>query len=215
MADGTSIGVVVATFGDLDTWGPLAERAVRAAGGQAPVVWRHDETLAAARNAAAAEMDASWLVFCDADDELDDGYIEAMRRVVYDREMREQRLLDLLVQPSTIGVVDGRVDERAVLIEPRRSLLDGNHMVIGTMVRRAQFERVGGFRDLDAYEDWDLWIRCVLDGAAMTSAPDAVYRVHVRAGSRNDLTRQQAVQVYQSIRGRYEAQWRDQRITAR
>jgi GT2 family glycosyltransferase len=108
-----------------------------------------------------------------------------------------------LYQPSTLGIVDGLADPAPVLIPSKESLLEGNWMVVGTMIERGQFLRVGGFRELPAYEDWDLWLRCWRDGAALVQVPDAVYRVHVRQHSRNDLTRSAAVRLFKEIRGAY------------
>lgn len=188
------ISVVVATFGDV-SWKTLAEeRAIPSVQKQScpcEINVEHGTTLAQARNVGARKAHGEWLVFLDADDELDTDYILHMERAT--------SVGDFLLQPSTVGVhPDGRVED-PVLIEPAANLLERNHMVIGTAVRREQFLRVGGFRELPAYEDWCLWLRCWLDGAEMVQVPEAEYRIHVSQG-RNSLDRATAIKVYNSIR---------------
>jgi hypothetical protein len=170
-----SVGVAVGIYGT-DEW---AERAKKVA---LPSVWRqthacrfgicHSSTLAEARNRAAAKLETDWLIFLDADDELDERYVESM--LAGDGDIR---------QPSTLGVYsDGTEDDYPVLIPPKSNLLIGNHLVIGSMVRSDLFFEVGGFQDLPILEDWDLWIRCWLAGAKIGVAPEAIYRVHVSQG---------------------------------
>jgi glycosyltransferase involved in cell wall biosynthesis len=179
-----TVDVVIATYGNADVWEVLAQRALASAEGQTrkpDAIYRaHDSEgadLSTARNQAAADSNADWLIFLDADDELDVHYVDSMLAGVGD-----------LRWPSTLGVVDGREDDYPVLLQPKEHILIGNHMVIGTMVRRELFTAVGGFRaGLPVLEDWDLWIRCLLAGGVARPCPAAIYRVHVRSESRNTV----------------------------
>lgn len=58
-------------------------------------------------------------------------------------------------------------------------------MVVGATARTDLVRAVGGWRELPIYEDWDLWLRCWRYGCRIARAPEAVYRAHVRPGSRN------------------------------
>lgn len=198
------ISVVVSTFGD-ESWKGLAQRAIDSALRQSmaaeDVYYNHCDTLHEARNLGAEQAKGDWLVFLDADDELDYSYIEEMHRVILD----EGYSRPWLVQPHTLGVQGGKEDPHAVLI-PKRNLIDANYLVIGTAVRRDQFLRVGGFRDLPLYEDWDLWLRCVMDGAKVTSSL-AIYRIHVNDNSRNMPAREKQVEVYNRIRTEHIKRW--------
>lgn len=170
------MSIVVATFGDA-AWMDLAtERAVPSAHAQTlparEVLGIHEVSLHQARNRGAWEAQGEWLLFLDADDQLDPGYLEAMATGTAD-----------LRGPAVRYIRDGRPDE--LKIWPAQDLRDGNYLVIGTLVRRDMFWAVGGFRDWPIYEDWCLWQRCWKAGATIESIPDAVYVAHVTAGSRN------------------------------
>lgn len=184
------VTVIIPVYGDLERWRPLAHRAhwsaVMQSAAPAAVVVSVAETLSEARNRAAAAATTEWLIFCDADDELDVDYVAAM--LAGDGDVRK---------PATLGIVDG-VEDSAPVVIPERPLLTGNHIVIGAMVRRELFVEVGGFRDLPVWEDWDLFVRCWLAGATFGTCPEAIYRVHVRAGSRNDLTRSAALTTFRA-----------------
>lgn len=148
------------------------------------------DSLQEARNQPALAASTEWLCFLDADDELDARYVEAMLAGSGD-----------IRQPATLGVVDGVEDDFPVVI-PRRPLAVSNFVVVGAFVRTELFQRVGGFDDFTAFEDWDLWRRCVNEGAVIVPVPEAIYRIHVRPGSRNSLDEPGARAAYQAIRKR-------------
>lgn len=203
----SEFSVVIATFGDLDVWGPLSMRALLSVAHQtreAKTVSRvHGATLAEARNQGAREATGAWLIFLDADDQLDPGYIEAMETVVATLGTRRA-----LLKPSTLGVYpDGSTDDHPVMIEAR-PLLESNHMVIGTAMRRAEFTAVDGFGDMPILEDWDLFIRLQIAGATPIEVPDAIYRVGVWPHSRNNQDPGLHGQYYCAIRDRYAHQVR-------
>lgn len=200
MTERAPITVVVGTFGD-QSWARKAERAIRSANNQtlkpAKVIHSHKDALHTARNFGASEATSDWLCFLDADDELGGDFLERMTATIETLEPD-----DYLLQPSTIGVVDGREDPFPVLI-PKKNLLDGNFLIIGTVVRREQFVRLGGFDNLPIYEDWELWLNMHTDGAKHVPVPEAVYRVHVNPNGRNNADRAMQVKYYNHIRKRY------------
>jgi GT2 family glycosyltransferase len=152
-------------------------------------------TVSQARNIGALHVGADWLIFLDADDELDPRYVEEM--LAGEGDIR---------QPSTLGVINGVEDDYPVLIPPGPNFMAKNHLIIGCMVRRDLFIAAGGFRDLPVLEDWDLWIRLRLAGATVGQCPKAVYRVHVRPNSRNQDVGLHA-RVFQQIQDEHSAAW--------
>lgn len=164
------VTVCIGTYGD-NSWRNLAQdRAAESA--QAPLIHVHATDLCTARNQAAEEASSEWLCFLDADDELAPGYFDAM----------EQGSADLR-GPAVKYIVNGMA--RPPKLWPEMDLTQGNYLVIGTLIRKDMFDRVGGFRDYPLYEDWDLWLRCHLAGASIELIPDAIYVAHARKDSRN------------------------------
>lgn len=204
--DRAPISVCIGTYGE-ERWRRLAEqRAIPSVERQTlpPVDWHaaHGPSLHEARNRAAEQAGGEWLCFLDADDELDAGYLEAMAQGL-EQDGPERRLL----QPSTLGVYpDGRVDDAPVL-HPPKDLHISNFLIIGTVVRRDQFLAVGGFADLISHEDWDLWLRCWIDGAVVQPVPDAVYLVHVTDDSRNSAGSAPHIRVINEIRAKYHGRF--------
>jgi len=170
--------IVVGTFGSQE-WADLArERAIPSAPGAIHV---HGNTLAEARNEGLAQVTAPWVIFLDADDELEPGYQQAMATGNCD-----------LRAPAVRYVKDGRTQDPYVPQVAGHShdcsatcLEEGNWLVIGTAARTDLVREAGGFREWDCYEDWDLWLRCYLLGATVEAIPAAVYTAHVRLDSRN------------------------------
>lgn len=182
------VTVVVATFGS-DEWAELAqERAIPSAERQAPTIHVHGDTLAESRNRGLARVKTPFVIHLDADDELTEGYVETLLTgqadirapsVQYVKGGRPR-------QPYVPNVWGHHHDCTADCLE------HGNYIVIGAMARAQLLRDVGGWRDFDWSEDWDLWLRCHLAGGSFETIPAAVYRAHVRDDSRNRAPNQQA-----------------------
>ena len=176
------VTIVVATFGG-DEWRQLAaERAIPSAEAQGvPVVHHHGETLHGARNDALDLVDTEWVLYLDADDELEPGFIDAMSAGTADvrapsvRYVRGRR-----PRSAWVPMVAGHAHTCTA-----ECLLEGNWLVVGSLVRAEMIRAVGGWRDFIWSEDWDLWLRCHLAGATIEAIPAAVYKAYVRPQSRN------------------------------
>jgi hypothetical protein len=191
--------IIPITHGSGQDWHDLADRAALSANQQSwfplSIIRAGGETVALARNNGGFASQATWLIFLDADDELDPFYIEAM--LGSNGDVR---------YPRTLGIVKGVEDDYAVQIAKKQSLLIGNHIVIGAMVRSELFREVGGFRDFPILEDWDFWIRCALAGADMQPCFDAIYRVHVQESSRNTNLSLHG-EIYSRIQQEHQGPW--------
>lgn len=192
-----SVGVVIGVFGDRDVWLPRAQHAYDTLSNQTvepfdAIISYHPDSLGQARNDGAEQVDTDWLIFLDADDTLDERYVEEMS--VPGRST--------IRQPSTLGVYpDGSEDDAPNLI-PKRDLNTSNYLVIGSMCLHCEFDAVGGFDPtLPVLEDWDLWRKMWKNGAKIGARPKAIYRVGVNQDSRNS---QQDLhnRIYRQIRKR-------------
>lgn len=176
-----NVSVLACTYGDR-SWATRAEEALRSV--DEPDVTAYGfhmdkGTLAEVRNHAAKTATTEWLCFLDADDRLAPGYLHAMAGAVL-----EPTWLSLLV-PSVQYVRDG-IEGVAEIPAWDRNLIDINCAVIGTLISRNLFLRLGGFREFPSLEDWDLWLRAIKLGARMHPVPSAIYQVAVGDGRNSD-----------------------------
>lgn len=204
-----NVSILISTYGHT-LWKHLAiKRAIPSADrqGSMEVLYRHDPggTLASVRNGLAEKARGDWLVFLDADDELEPGYLSAMQACVSekivgpaqkaiwsgDRSGEMDQIRELLapavryVMPASTPLGADFVSEPEI---PNRDkpIEEMNHCVIGTAIPRWLFQKVGGFDpSLPAYEDWALVLACLRAGARIEYVPAAVYRAYVTEGGRN------------------------------
>ncbi len=165
--------VCIGTYGT-PAWAKLAsERAMPSAYAQGcEVILTHAATLASARNACAKVAETEWLIFVDADDELEPGYVSAMAAGTAD--MRAPALFEQYADGHRMRVnVESRDIEQL------------NPCAIGTAVRRDLFIAAGGFPDFGGWEDWALYLRMHRRGATLEHVGSAVYTQHVSPDSRN------------------------------
>ena len=197
------ISVVIGIFGDKEFWIPLAEKAKLSALNQLVQPYEvnivYKNTLHEARNTGAKMTSGDWLCFLDADDTLDKNYFSAMQASMIDNS---------LLYPSVTYVGPNGM-EVGPLLHFSNSLFRRNFMVIGTLVKRSVFIKVGGFRDFEMYEDWDLWMRCCLSKQLPKAVPSAIYRAMIRKKSRNTCKRDEKKIVYNAIRNEYTAEEAD------
>lgn len=167
------VTVCIGTFGAKKWIELAAERAIPSVPDGIPYIQVHGETLAQARNAAAAQATTEWLCFLDADDQLTPDYFTHMEKGTAD--LRGPSCKYAVKHPSP----------REPKVWPVGDLYDMNYLVIGTLVRRAMFFAAGGFGEEPVYEDYALWCRCVKLGASTEIIPEAVYLAWARQDSRN------------------------------
>lgn len=191
------VTIAVATFGE-SLWVDLAnERAIPSAMGQGvSVIHVHGDTLHGARNQALDAICSEWVVFLDADDELEAGYFDAMAGGTADLRAPSVRYVHPRDTPMprmpTVAGHDHTCNAECLAF--------GNWLVIGTAARTQLLRDVGGFRDFPWSEDWDLWVRCWQAGATIEGITKAVYRAHVRRDSRNRApSRSERLAAHQAI----------------
>lgn len=174
------ITCIVASHG-APSWKELGKRAVASAQDQGfdEVMHVHiaDATLAQARNRGAELAKSPWLLFLDADDELEPGYGDAMRAALTE---------DPCVLYTPAVIYQRNSVRPAPKIWPRMDFKTGNWCVIGTLISKMVFMGVGGFREYELYEDYALWAMAEKQFMVhVVEVPAAVYVAHYARKSRN------------------------------
>jgi GT2 family glycosyltransferase len=161
--------LIVADNGSADTSAETA-RSWSAHKGEVPVAVV-DASLrrgpAAARNAGARQASGTLLCFCDADDVVDPGWLDALSSALAET--------DVVAGSFEMGSLNGgpRTDPSPAVTSQLGQLPAGLAANLG--VRRSAFEQVGGFdEDLQVGEDIDLCWRLQLAGFTFSVAPEAV-----------------------------------------
>jgi glycosyltransferase involved in cell wall biosynthesis len=178
------ISVVITTYGE-DLWRDMAwSRAYPSTQDQGAyeVIVHHEPDLpiGPARNRAAAKATGEWLLFLDADDELEHEYINAMTDAICSDLRPEPAML----QPAVRYLRKGQMQNPIMI--PVKDLSTDNFLVIGTVVRRKLFQEVGGFNDYPhGFEDWSLWAKCWKAGAQVFPVPRAIYNAHINPQSKH------------------------------
>lgn len=171
----TTVSVIIATYG-ADEWCVMAEeRAMPSVAEEDQLVMWHDQFggRASSLNTAAERATSDWLIFLDADDEFAPGYVGAMRRALEQNPPPRS----VLFTPAVQHIRKGRPGAPSFMDRPGLTLREDNWCVIGTMISRAMFDRVGGFDEYPhGFEDWALWSKCYRIGAEIVKVPGAVYR---------------------------------------
>lgn len=169
------ISVIIGAHGP-EFWRDLAEaRALPSAQTQtddAFVVYQPDGTVATARNQGAKRANNDWLCFLDADDQLDGAYITAMTKEIMAHNSAARLFTPRVSYVNRRG--HGTPPQFHVYVPPE----EGNWLVIGTVISRTMFRKIGGFEEWPIYEDWALFARAQKAGAEVVKVPAAVYRAH-------------------------------------
>lgn len=209
------ISVIIATYGDTE-WPYLAvSRPLPSLVRQDShdVVLKHERegTRATSLNNGAKQAAGDWLIFLDADDELAPGYVKAMAAQVFGIGLLQpEAVKQMLFTPAVQHIRKGRPSPpNPVFMDRGISLRDDNWLVIGTMIHRDLFNRVGGFDEYPhGFEDWALWSKCFRVGATVVKVPDAIYRYHHNpqsAHKRMWRDRKRQVQTHQRIKAELDA----------
>ena len=158
--------------------------ALKQFGEQITVVRQENRGAAAARNAGAAKASGEFLAILDADDTYHPERLEALARLA-----RERPDLDLITTDASLIVHGKNVGTFATYTpfaaEDQRTAIFQACFVGGwPAVRLSRLRAIGGFDEgFKVGEDWDCWLRAILDGALVGFVEQPLYDYVIHPGS--------------------------------
>jgi glycosyltransferase involved in cell wall biosynthesis len=140
----------------------------------------------ATRNAALRVASGDFVVILDADDVYEPRRLEALAELIQRRPELDIATTDAFLERS--GTVVGRFYNESFPFpeENQRAEILRRCFLFAPAVRRERIEDVGGFDEsveVVPAEDWDCWIRLLLDGARAGLVDEPLVRYRLHAGS--------------------------------
>jgi glycosyltransferase involved in cell wall biosynthesis len=167
--------------------------------GRVGLVTQVNGGVARARNAGAARATGEYLVFLDADDQLEPAYVE---RCLAALRAAPPSTGYAYTQMRYFGAAEGLYRSKPF---GRWKLIRGNFINASALVRREAFEAAGGFDPgLTGHEDHALWVALLERGWTGVFVPEPLlrYRRH-EAASRNTLTRARLRELHADVAVRH------------
>jgi glycosyltransferase involved in cell wall biosynthesis len=140
----------------------------------------------ATRNAGLRVASGDFVVILDADDVYEPRRLEALADLVRRRPELDIATTDAFLERN--GTVIGRFYNESFSFpeEEQRAEILRRCFLFAPAVRRERIEAIGGFdesAEVVPAEDWDCWIRLVLDGARAGLVDEPLVRYRLHAGS--------------------------------
>ena len=136
--------------------------------------------VSAARNFGAAHTSGEFLLALDADDIIDRRYIEKC----VERFMMYPDTRLVYCQWEYFGYSHETPDLK---YRGYKALLLGNSIFNAAMIRRDDFNSIGGYDEtmVTGLEDWEMWIRLLDESAIVYQIPERLFRYRIKEYSRN------------------------------
>jgi len=145
-------------------------------------IYQNNTGVCIARNNAIKKSIGQYILCLDADDLISNNFLE-----------ETVNLLDLNsslnIATSTVNFFGRSKGVLKVVSYDLDILLAANQIVMTSLFRRVDFDKVGGFNEnmKDGFEDWDFWISVLKNGGNVTCAKQAVFYYRLQNKSRNRL----------------------------
>jgi hypothetical protein len=152
---------------------------------QVRIVRKPNGGISSAMNAATEAAEGEFLVQLDQDDVFLPTRIEAIATAVAGNPGADIVATDALIE------FDGRTVARLSAVAPfqesdQRLAIIGRSFFLWPAIRRSRLESSGGYDEsFPVMQDWECFIRLILDGARAIFVPEALYRWQLTPGSRS------------------------------
>ncbi|CAM3673278.1 glycosyltransferase family 2 protein [Flavobacterium chungbukense] len=133
-----------------------------------------------ARNTAIGVSRGKYILCLDADDLISENFIEETVKIL-------DKNLEVKVVASTVRFFGRKKGILTPLSYNIPTMLASNQLVVTSLFRKIDFDRVEGFNEnmKDGLEDWDFWISILKNGGKVERCEQAVFFYRILKKSRN------------------------------
>ena len=156
------------------------------------------------RNEGARLATSETLLFVDADDALEEHFIEAMIKV-------KEKTKAQIIYPNVLlwSYWHKEVKLKNAWYESAnkitlKNMLKFNQIVVSSLIDRDLFFKVGGMPNLPILEDYSMWLKCIKVGAKFAKSPHSVLKYRQRQEGRNRRDNDLKNKFYYQIKSEYE-----------
>lgn len=140
--------------------------------------------VAAMRNEGAALATSEHLLFVDADDVLNEYFIEGMIKVKADTKADIIYPNVLLWSSWHDSVKLKNAWHESTEKVTRENMLEYNQIVVSSLVPKSLYLKAGGTPNIPILEDYQLWMECLKQGATFAKSPQSVLKYRQRTEGR-------------------------------
>lgn len=147
------------------------------------LVAENDGEMAEALNEALARVETELVFVMNADDVIDHQALDFLHSLSWDADLLYP---SMLLADEELRPMDYR---KAPFFCPHR--LEVQNYIGGVFLARTDALRgIGGWRDLEILEDWDIHVRLMRAGARFKAVPEALFKYRQHSDSRNKVPRE-------------------------
>lgn len=149
-----------------------------------------------ARNAGVRACHGEFITFLDADDRIAPDFVSLSLKTVRSNGGYSYTAMQRFGQRGDLAETHS--------FDPVRLAVVGNYIGIGVLIKRTDFLQAGGFDEsLDAYEDWDFWLKLLEHGHRGTLIDQPLYFWRWHGPSRNQLAPEHLQKLSRTIKKRH------------
>lgn len=143
-------------------------------------IYQENTGVCIARNEAVNQSVGEYILCLDADDLISANFLEETLKVL----MSDDNIKIATSSVEYFGRSKGKLE---MVSYDLGTLLAANQLVVTSLFRREDFDRVGGFNQnmKEGLEDWDFWIAVLKEGGRVERAENAVFSYRLTSNSRN------------------------------
>lgn len=146
-------------------------------------IYQENKGVCVARNTAIKSSSGEYILCLDADDLISENFLTETVKLLNQNP-------EVSIATSTVELFGKYKSTLKVVSHSLEKLLANNYIVVTSLFRRKDFDKVGGFKESmkEGFEDWDFWISILKNGGKVECVTSSVFYYRIQKKSRNSQT---------------------------